>query len=173
MKVFKVFLPAVMVVCLTACGDRLVVADQKMAEIRSQSAQPIDSVPQPEVIEEYTYSAGDVRSPFVPPSLLAIESQEPQEFGVKPDLNRTQEPLEMFELTELIYRGSVIAPDGQVYGLVQLPNGFVQDVKVGEYIGKNEGQILEITPTRINLQEIVPDARVGFVYKQTSLVTPN
>lgn len=173
MKVIKTVLPAIIVVCLTACGDRLVAADQKMVEIRSKSAQPVDPVPQPEVIKEYTYSAGDVRSPFVSPSLLAMESQEPQEFGVKPDLNRTQEPLEMFDLTELIYRGRVIAPDGQVYGLVQLPNGFVQDVKVGEYVGRNEGQILEITPTRINLQEIVPDARVGFVYKQTSLVTPN
>lgn len=173
MKLVKFVALMVFITILSGCESPINDVESRMSEIRSQPAPSIEPLPQPEVIEEYTYSAGDVKSPFMPPSLLAIESQEPQEFGVKPDLDRTQEPLEMFDLTELIYRGSVIAPDGQVYGLVQLPNGFVQDVKVGEYVGKNEGRILEITPTRINLQEIVPDARVGFVYKQNSLVTPN
>lgn len=173
MKSVKFVAVMALVAMLSGCGDRINVVEMRMNEIRSQPAPPIEPLPQPEIVEDYAYSASDSRSPFVPPSLLVIQSQEQTESSVKPDLDRPREPLEMFELAELIYRGSVIAPDGQVYGLIQLPNGFVQDVKVGEYVGKNEGQILEITPTHINLQEIVPDSRVGFVYKQNSLVTPN
>jgi type IV pilus assembly protein PilP len=37
-------------------------------------------------------------------------------------------------------------------------------------MGKNDGRIAEITPTQINLIEIVPDSRVGYVEKPASLV---
>ena len=37
-------------------------------------------------------------------------------------------------------------------------------------MGKNEGRIAEITPTQINLIEIIPDSRVGYVEKANSIV---
>ena len=158
---------------LVACSnDRMAVAEQRMAEIRATNAQPVEPLPEPEIIEDFSYTAADVRDPFVPPSALTMQMQQAVQSGVKPDVNRMREPLEEFELTELIYRGSVVAPGGQLYGLVQLPNGYIQEVKVGQYMGKSDGKILEITPTQINLEEIIPDARLGFVNKQTALITP-
>ena len=76
-------------------------------------------------------------------------------------------------MTELVYRGKVIAPNGQQYGLVQTPDGLVRDVQVGDYMGKNYGRIVEITSTQINLIEIVEDTRLGYVEKSANLVSPN
>lgn len=160
-------------VSLSACADRISDAEQKMAQIRSEPAKPVPPLPEPVVIQDFTHSAGEFRSPFLAPSLQNMQAQQTQESAVKPDINRVKEALENYDLTELVYRGRVTATDGKIYGLVQLPDGYVQQVQVGEYMGRSDGKILEITPTQINLEEIVPDARVGFVYKKTSLVTPN
>lgn len=173
MKVItKVAVLASAVLALTACTDRMSVAEQKMADIRSQPAAPVTPLPVPELVEDFVYSASHLRSPFVPPSVLTMAAQAPEQSDVKPDVNRAREPLEEFELAELIYRGRVVAPDGELYGLVQLPSGYVQEVKIGQYIGRSDGRILEITPTQINIEEIVPDARLGFVNKPTALITP-
>lgn len=169
----KIIAVGLAVLSLSACTDRISDAEQKMAQIRNEPAKPVPPLPEPIVIQDFTYSAGEFRSPFLAPSLQNMQAQQSQESAVKPDLNRVKDALENFDLNELIYRGQVIAPNGRVYGLVQLPDGFVQQVEVGEYMGKSDGKILEITPTQINLEEIVPDARVGFVHKKTSLVTPN
>lgn len=169
----KVATVVLMAVVMSACSDRMSDVDQKMVEIRNSPALPIQPLPEPVVIQDFNYSAGDIRSPFLPPSLQTMQTQPFQELAVKPDVNRVKQPLENYDLSELIYRGRVVTADGQVYGLVQLPTGYVQEIKLGQYMGKSDGRILEITPTQINLEEIVPDARVGFVHKKTSLVTPN
>lgn len=158
---------------LSACDDRTSDAEQKMQEIRNQPAQPIEPLPQPQKIEDFVYSAGNIRSPFLAMSLISMQAQASQEVGVQPDLTRPKEPLEDYELSELVYRGKVVAPNGKEHGLVQLPNGFVRDVQVGEYMGKNHGKILEITSTQINLEEIIPDARGAYAYKRESLKTPD
>lgn len=167
----KICVLSAVTLLLTACDDRISIANQKMEEIRAQPAQPIVEVPKPEIVESFDYTAGDMRSPFLPPSLLLQKQMDLT--SAKPDLNRIRDPLESYDLSELTYRGRVVAHDGHEYGLVQLPDGYVKEVQIGEYIGKNEGKILEITPTQINLEEIVPDSRVGFVSKKTSLATPN
>lgn len=168
----KAALFATSVLALTACTDRMSVAEQKMAEIRSQPAAPVAPLPVPELVEDFVYSASHLRSPFVPPSVLTMAAEAPEQSDVKPDLERVREPLEEFELAELVYRGRVVAPDGEIYGLIQLPSGYIQEVKIGQYIGKSDGRILEITPTQINIEEIIPDARLGFVNKPAALITP-
>ena len=89
---------------------------------------------------------------------------------VRPDVTRLKEPLEQFELDELTYKGTMVSSSGEVYGLVQRPDGGIASVKVGNYMGKNDGRIVEITPTQINLIEIIPDSRVGYVEKKTQLL---
>lgn len=173
-SIIKPWVTAILAITLlSACNDRASDAEQKMQEIRNQPAQPIEPLPQPQKIEDFVYSAGSIRSPFLATSLLNMQARAEQESGVTPDVNRIKEPLEQYKLEELVYRGKVIAPNGKEYGLIQLPNGLVRDVQVGEYMGESDGKILEITPTQINIEEIVPDTRVGYVYKRTSLKTPD
>lgn len=161
------------VLLISGCTDRIAVANNKMKEIREAPAQPIDPPPEPEVIEDFVYSAREFRSPFIAPSVVTAKVDESENTeGVRPDLERVKEPLEEYELAQLVYRGSVVSPDGKQYGLVQRPDNSVTSVQVGEYLGLNNGRIVEITPTQINLIEIVPDSRSGFVEKPQSLISP-
>lgn len=155
---------------LLGCADRVSLADQKMSDIRNQPAQPVKPPPEPEKVQEFTYNAGALRSPFMPPSLMLQANKAEEIQGVKPDPTRIKEPLEQFELNDLTYKGSVVSQSGELYGLLQRPDGGIASVKVGNYLGKNDGRIAEITPTQINLIEIVPDSRVGFVEKPATLV---
>lgn len=168
----KLFISLLPIILITGCTDRVGLAEQKMQEIRNQPAQPIKPVPTPETVEDFNYSASKLRSPFMPPSLLIQAHQAEQIQGVQPDTTRLKEPLEQYELNEMVYKGTMISSSGELFGLVQRPDGSVASVKVGNYMGKNDGRIVEITPTQINLIEIVPDNRVGYVEKPNSLVSP-
>ena len=155
---------------LSGCTDRVGLAEQQMQEIRNQPAQPVKPPPTPEVVQEFNYSASQLRSPFMPPSLMLQANQVQQMQGVRPDVTRLKEPLEQFELNELTYKGTMVSSSGEVYGLVQRPDAGIASVKEGNYMGKNDGRIVEITPTQINLIEIIPDSRVGYVEKPNSIV---
>lgn len=160
------------VLSMTGCTDRIGMAEQAMTDIRNQPAQPIEPPPKAELVEDFVYSASTQRSPFLPPSLVNIQGPATSIDGVRPDITRVKEPLEQYELSQLVFRGVVISPEGQQYALVQRPDGSVASVRVGNYLGLNDGRIVEITPTQINLIEIVPDSRAGFVEKPQSLVSP-
>lgn len=170
-------LPALLVLSitslwLTGCTDRIGMAGQAMNEIRNSPSQPIEPPPKAEIVEDFVYSATLLRSPFLPPSLVNVQSATTSTDGVRPDITRTKEPLEQYEIAQLTFRGMVISPEGQQYALVQRPDGSVASVKVGDYLGLNDGRIVEITPTQINLIEIVPDSRAGFIERPQSLVSP-
>ena len=156
---------------LTGCTDRVGLAEQAMESIRQESAQPIEPPPQAEIVEDFVYSANLLRSPFLPPSLVNVQGPTTAD-SVRPDITRSKEPLEQYELAQLTFRGMIISPEGQQFALVQRPDGSVVSVKVGDYLGLNDGRIVEITPTQINLIEIVPDSRAGFIERPQSLVSP-
>ena len=168
----KIALCLVPVIFLAGCSDRIGTAEQQMLDIRNAPAQPIQPPPKTEIVDDFVYSANVLRSPFMPPSLLNAQLAPMSNEGVRPDVMRVKEPLEQYELSQLIFRGLVISPEGQQYGLVQRPDGTIASVKVGDYIGVNDGRIVEITSTQINLIEIVPDSRAGFIEKPESLMTP-
>lgn len=157
---------------LTGCSDRIGMAEQAMHDIRNEPAQPIETPPQAELIEDFVYSASQLRSPFLPPSLVSVQAPEASFDGVRPDITRTKQELEQYEVAQLTFRGRVISPEGKQYALVQRPDGSVASVQVGDYLGLNDGRIVEITPTQINLIEIVPDSRAGFIERPQSLVSP-
>lgn len=168
----KLLIPVMALVLLTACGERVSEVEAKMDEIRRGKAPSIEPPPVPEPIQEFEYSANSMRNPFLPQSLLLMQTKSEEAESVKPDTTRPKQPLENYELAELVYRGKVVAPNGNEYGLIQLPDGMVREVREGDYMGKNFGEVLEITETHINLQEIVPDPQAMFVYKRNTLVTP-
>lgn len=163
-------LTGLMLAALTGCQDRVALAQQDMQDIRNQTAQPIQPPPEPEVVEAFNYSAQNLRSPFMPPSQMLQATQQEQIQGVRPDATRLKEPLEQFELNELSYKGTMMSQTGQQVALIQRPDGSIATVGVGNYLGKNDGRIAEITPAQINIIEIVPDSRVGYVEKPNTLV---
>ena len=157
---------------LSGCSDRIGLASQAMDTVRNQAAKPIEPPPQAQLIKDFVYSANLLRSPFLPPSLVNLQGATTAIDGVRPDINRVKQPLEQYGLAQMTFRGMLTSSKGEQYALIQRPDGSVASVKIGDYIGLNNGRIVEITATQINLIEIVPDSRAGFVEKPQSLVSP-
>ena len=51
---------SVTVLSMTGCTDRIGMAEQAMADIRNQPAQPIEPPPKAELVEDFVYSASAV-----------------------------------------------------------------------------------------------------------------
>lgn len=61
--------------------------------------------------------------------------------------------LENYELDSLTMTGTVLSPNKQIVALIKTPNSGIQEARVGEYIGRNNGLILSIKPDHIVIQE--------------------
>lgn len=146
---------------LAACSS----ADTSLQEfIQQTDAQPGGRVkPLPEIkpYQTYVYNDQSLRSPFVPSQAVGLNS-------VRPDSNRPRQYLEQFSLDTLKMVGT-IRIGGVMYGLVQTRDGVVHRVTVGNYMGQNDGRIVDITPSKIGMVEIVPDGLGGYMKRPAAL----
>lgn len=170
MKYFNkhiILLGVLSLIMLSGCeGEDMATLDAKIAKIKSETKTSIEPIPTVVAYEPFTYSAGDLRSPFaqVDPehesrSMLVDGNCESD---VRPDPNRQKFEMEKYGLDALQYAG-MIANKRELRGLVKILNGdsagVIQPVHVGEYIGLNEGRISQIDSNQITIEAIVPNGR--------------
>lgn len=156
-------------VFVSGCSSRVDSVTAEMKQIHSEPTLPITPAPVFLPVPTFTYAAQGLRSSFLPSS-LAEELKVMAGRHVMPDLNRPPQFLEQFALESLLMRGTIHNLKGPLFGLIEDPRGGVMRVQVGNYIGKNYGRIVGITPTQINLVEVVPDGKDGFVERPRSLI---
>jgi type IV pilus assembly protein PilP len=169
MKLKTLMLLSVTGVILSGCESQIDEVNIKMAEIRSQPPLPIEATPSFDPAPSFQYSALEIRSPFLPNS-LATELKLMAGKQVYPNLSRTPQPLESYPLESLSMKGSLKNSAGQIVALIQTPDSEVERIQVGSYLGSNYGRVVKITPTQIDLIEIIPDGRDGYVERPRSLV---
>jgi type IV pilus assembly protein PilP len=87
--------------------------------------------------------------------------------GIRPDTNRLKEALEEYSLGELSLVGTL--EQEAMWALIRSPEGVIHRVQVGNYIGKNYGQILSISEAEVALQETVPDGNGGYIHRNNTL----
>lgn len=75
-------------------------------------------------------------------------------------------------LTYFKYRGMMSRMGGLDYGLVQRPDGIIISVKVGQSIGIKQIQVVEITPTQLNLVEKIESPQSGKTENRWALIAP-
>lgn len=170
MTVISRLLVVIVVAGLAGCfgGD----VEDVRARVEAIKAKPrgrIEPPPEFTPMPTFTYAAHQLRSPFAPPEAF---EQVRVSVGRKvvPDLTRPQEYLERYNIEVLRFTGHIQRPGGPLFALMQDGDGATQRVKVGNYLGKNYGRIVEITPTQVSIIEIVPDGRDGWVERPRSLV---
>ncbi len=154
---------------IVGCDSRIDAVNLQMAEIRSQTPLPIEPTPSFDPAPVFNYSALQQRSPFIQSS-LAAELKLMAGKRVYPNLSRPLQPLESYTLESLSMKGSFKNGAGQILALIQTPDGDVERVQVGSYMGTSYGRIVKITPTQIDLIEIIPDGRDGYVERPRSLI---
>jgi type IV pilus assembly protein PilP len=142
---------------LVGCDSRIDAVNQQMADIRNQPPLPIEPAPVFTPVPLFNYAAHQLKSPFMPSSLAA--ELKIMAGRVYPNLNRQPQPLESYALEALNMKGSMRGKANETIALIQTPDGQIERVQVGSYLGMNQGRIIKISPTQIDLVEIVPDGR--------------
>ena len=169
MKNIKITLALLSVGILSGCESRIDIVNEEMANIRNQPTLPIEPAPDFVTTESFAYSAHQLKSPFMPSS-LAAELKVMDGKRVYPNFARQLQPLESYALESLKMKGSLRNQAGQILALIQTPDREVERIQRGSYMGLNHGRVINITPTQIDLIEIIPDGREGYVERPRSLV---
>ena len=165
---------------LTACspGSGFSDLDQFMAETRAKPRGFVEPLPEFKSYEAFTYSTADRRAPFEPPRDVQLTMMDEQSASdVEPDLDRPREVLENFGLKELTMVGTLNsevsgesnAKSDSLFALIRDNTGGIHRVRTGNYIGQSYGRIIGVNETRIELVEIVPNGRGGWVERPRSL----
>lgn len=163
----KWVLMAVMTLILSACGSQQHSdLDAYVEDVKRKTKGRIEPLPEVKTYESEVYDAAELRDPFTP-----YEEEPSEELtvpGPVPDMNRKREALEAFPLDSLAFVGH-LERDGNLWGLVQAPDDSIYRVSAGNHLGKNYGEILNISETNITLKEIIPNGSGGWVEREASL----
>lgn len=133
-----------------------------ITETNKEAGGRVEPLPEVKPYQAYTYADSNLRSPFMPTSPNAGNP------NLRPDAHRNREFLEQFSLDTMQMVGSM-QQSGQMFGLIQTKDGLVHRVVIGNYIGQNDGKITAITPSKIDVREIVPDGLGGYIERPTGL----
>jgi type IV pilus assembly protein PilP len=144
---------------LGACTGNMDDLKEYVKQVKARPGGRIEPLPEIKPYESFTYSASNLRSPFMPDTPVVAEAAGGS--GVRPDTNRNREFLEQFPLDTLRMVGTLEA-GGEYFGLVQDKDGLVHRVLPGNHLGQNDGKITKVTPSAIELVEIVPDGLGGY-----------
>lgn len=126
----------------------------------------VDPPPEIKPYEPMTYdnSAG-LPDPFKPRKPEARKASGGQN---QPDMNRPKQELEEFPLDGLKMIG-YLRRSNTGYAIIRAPDGKVHQVKVGNYMGLNFGQITSVTETEVKLKEMVQDGAGDWSERESSL----
>jgi type IV pilus assembly protein PilP len=158
-----------LVLALHGCGSGSDFADLQsyMDEVRARPKGSIEPLPKFQPYEPFTYSASALRSPFQPPVKIDLAVKQKGNRVVKPDDTRVKQFLEGFNIETFEMVGTLANEQG-TFALVRGAGG-VHRVRVGDYLGRNDGKIVAISEGKIDVVEIVPDGEGGWLERPRSL----
>lgn len=134
-------------------------------EVMSRKGGLIEPLPEIKPYERYLYQAKENggRDPFTPferaemagPEGPKPATDDPAQIALREEIsNRNREELEQFELDSLRMVGT-LEKESDLWAIVRDATGVVHKVKVGNYLGRNNGKIFAIFEDHIELREIV------------------
>lgn len=153
-------------VACTADHDEL---RQWMEQQRREIKPSVTPLQAPKKFDPEPYSQSQAVEPFSGQKLsvaLKQEARAPNSLLAR-QLNRRKEPLEAYPLDSMNMVGSV-TKQGQPYALLRV-DALLYQVKVGDHIGQNYGQITGISETEVTLKETVQDAAGEWIERPATL----
>ncbi len=155
---------------LVGCSssDEFTDLDDFMNEKRARPGGVIAPIQPFKAYKVFSYSATTLRSPFDRPIEIREITQLQSVSAVQPDKERAKEFLEQFTFDSLSMVGS-LSRSNTDWTLIQDPEGGVHRVKLGNFLGRNHGKIVEMTGIYVAVIEIVSDGNEGWVERPRSI----
>jgi len=140
--------------------------DRYVSEVLTRPGGRIEPLPEIKTYDSYAYQSAeqDARDPFRlfydKDEQELIEEQDSSLTNEMEDVirHRNKEELEQFELDSLRMVG-IMENENNKWGLIQSPDGVVHRIKVGNYMGRNTGKVLNVFEDRIEIREIVRNSQ--------------
>ncbi|MEI8267715.1 MAG: pilus assembly protein PilP [Betaproteobacteria bacterium] len=156
---------------LTACSSPEDPVQSWAEQQRRQAKIGLQALPAPARFEPQEYDAQSGSDPFDTHKLtsaikLASTKANPR---MAAEQNRRREPLEAYELETMVMAGTLQRQGGAV-ALVSVDKLLYQ-VKVGDYMGQNNGRVVKIEEGKLELREVVQDGAGEWVERTASLQT--
>ena len=154
---------------LASCGvSEFSDLDEFMSDKRAQPGGVMTPIPPFKTYTAFSYSATTLRAPFDRPIEIREITQLQSVSTVEPDEDRPKEFLEQFTFDSLSMVGT-LSRGGVDWSLMRDPEGGVHRVKLGNYLGRNHGKIVEMTASYVSVVEIVTDGVDGWVERPRSI----
>ena len=153
---------------ISGCGTNGDDLREYVATVKSQPAGVIPPIPEVTAYQPFTYPVHS-RDPF-DSSVVATEllPQNRPKSDTQIDTNRTAEYLENFQLDSLSMVGTLRQNTG-LWALIRTPDGTIQRVTPGNYMGKNYGKITDISESSVNLIEVISDGFGGYMERPAAI----
>ena len=150
--------------------------DQYTQEVMARPGGRIEPIPEIKPYEAYAYQSGalNARDPF---RLFFQKDEEAlleeEDSGLTKEMedeirHRNKEELEQFELDSLRMVGTMENEDFQ-WGIILDPDGAVHRIRVGNYMGRNTGKILNVFEDRIEVREIIRNSQGRWEERQAAI----
>jgi type IV pilus assembly protein PilP len=108
--------------------------------VKARPPGPLEPIPEVPQVDTFLYQPGNRRDPFVMDDRTAQATMPRQGTGIAPDPLRRREELENFRSTPCGWSGTLEQNETR-WGSSQRPDGVLHRVRVGNYMGQNNGQI--------------------------------
>ncbi|HEX21911.1 MAG TPA: pilus assembly protein PilP [Chromatiales bacterium] len=153
---------------LSGCGGKNTDGlETYVQEVEQRQKSTIPPLPELLEYEKFTYDETSLRDPFEPPEKATANVRRPNT-DLQPDLKREREALEQYSLGSLRMVGS-IEKKGRRWALVIASDGTLHRTTTGQHMGQDNGEVISITETEVELKEIVPDGLGGWIERRTTL----
>lgn len=140
-----------------------------MDEVNNRPRGAIEPLPSFQSYESFSYKAARLRDPFSPPVEFDMrELKVKSDHSIAPDMNRSKEYLEGFNLAALKMVGS-IEKNASVWALINDSQGGIYTITNGNYLGRNHGKVINTLDGYVEIVEIVPDGQGGWLERPQRL----
>ena len=157
-----VLLPLAVAACTPEVGDDL---RGWATKVRREAPEPAGDVRKVSMPAAFAYEIGGRRDPF-DASKLSTELSDP-DLVLRPDAGRPREVLEAFQLDSLQMVGS-LRRAGKAVAVVQAERQLHQ-VRVGDHLGQDYGEVTAISEDAIAIAERVQDSQGKWQLRETQL----
>jgi type IV pilus assembly protein PilP len=141
-----------------------------VADAYKDKKPDIEPLPEIQPYKGFEYASDDQNEPFNFDNIVSNRDGDTVVSGKRPDANRTKEPLEEVPLDALSMVGT-ISQKGVPWVIVKTTVGTAHLASIGNYLGQNNGKIIQIFPEeqRVVLEETVADPAGRWVTRDVDI----